>query len=196
MSLDLDIQALLRSPEVQEINFDMRGLLVTGRGFTELATCFSDTPISHRIRVTVRSGLVSATSAASFNSTTDTIHLRSPDVMHTIEGRRTIVHECTHAQTNLRGRGTSIRSEEAAAFIAQSWYLLACGVSDSEINRLTQSDILTIATDLRTQAQAGGGIISVSAEQINLARRIIATAYPMDYYPNSDGIGGRIYRGS
>jgi hypothetical protein len=195
MSLDLDIQALLRSPEVQEINFDMRGLLVTGRGFTELATCFSDTPISHRIRVTVRPELVPIRGHAAFRGSTDTILLRSPDVIHTVPGRKSLVHECTHAQVELRGRGTSVRSEESAAFIASSWYLLACGVSDSEIDSLINPDIRTIAADLRTQAQTGGGIISVSAEQINLARRIIAGNYSMGYSDN-DGVGGRIYRGS
>ncbi len=195
MSLDLDIQALLRSPQVQEINFTMRGIRVTGMGFAELATCFSDHTIRHRIRVTVREELVGHQNDAVYNPDTDRINLRSNTVLQTAVGRSHVVHECTHAQLDLRRLSTPIRSEEGAAFIAEAWYLLASGVSNAEIDRAVGSEIRAIALMLRTQAQISGGVVEVSTDQINSVRSVIGSfGYPTGHY-TSDGIRGHVYRG-
>lgn len=194
MSVDLEIQALLRSPQVQEINFTMRGIRVTGAGFAELSTCFSDRTIHRRIRVTVRRELVGPHSFAVYNPDTDRICLQSNAVLQTAIGRGRVIHECTHAQLDFRRLSTPIRSEEGAAYIAMAWYLLASGVSNDEIDRHTSRDIRTIAADLRTQFQAIGRAVEVSADQINTARRMMAGAYRTGHY-TSDGIRGHVYRG-
>ena len=198
MSLDLEIQALLRSPQVREINFTMRGIRVTGAGFAELATHFSDQTIPQRIRVTVRPELVPPGDDAVYESLEDKINLRSDTVLSSPVGRSVVVHECTHAQLDFRGRTTSVRSEEGAGFIAETWYLLASGMTDAETGLINGSDIRNIAANLRSQAQNTGGIVEVSAEQINTVRRVMASfGYAMSRgrpYVQS-GIGGHIYRG-
>lgn len=194
MSIDLEIRALLLSPQLKEISFSMRGIRVTGPGFAELANCFSDHPIRHRIRVTTRPVLVGPRSIAVYMPDTNKILLRSDTVLHTVIGRSHVVHELTHAQLDLRGRSTPLRSDESAAFIAEAWYLLASGVSNDEIDQSVTSGIRTIAADLRNQAQISRGVVEVSADQINTARWIMGTFRYENGHYHYDGIRGRIYR--
>lgn len=195
MSLDVEIQTLLRSPQVREINFTMRGIRVTGMGFDELATCFSDHSIRHRIRVTTREELVGHVADAVYDPANDRIKLRSDTVLQTVIGQSHVVHECAHAQLDLRRIHTPLRSEEGAAFIAETWYLLASGLSDVQINQSVGNELRTIASSLRAQAQMTGGIVEVSADQINTARLVMRSfGYPNGHY-QSDGIHGYVYRG-
>ncbi len=196
MSSDLEIRALLRTPPVQEINFSMRGIRVTGLGFAVLSTHFSDQMIPQRIRVTVRPELVGSRDDAVYDSVSDVMNLRSDTVLQTTVGQSVVIHECTHAQLDLRGRRTSIRSEEGAAFIAEAWYLLACGMSDAQVDLCVGADLRTIAASLRTQAQATGAIVEVTADQINTARSVMVRLfrYATGNY-QANGLGGHVYRG-
>lgn len=196
MSLDLEIQALLRSAEVTQINFTMRGIVITGTGYRELSDCFSETPIRHRIRVTVREVLVGHRTDAVYRPDNDKILLRTPDVLDTAQGRSHVVHECTHALMDLRGVSTPIRSEEGAAYVAEAWYLLNSGVAAAEIDRLSHAEFRTIAEDLRGRTGGASAPAEMTADQINSVRLVIATefGYGTGHYI-SDGIRGRIYRG-
>src|SRR6476660_7077703 len=153
MSLDLEIQSLLRSNEVKEIDFTMAGIHVSGHGFWELSHCVSDHSLRHRIRVTVRPQLVPSYADAAYDPDEDKINLRSPTVLATPAGRAAVVHECTHAQIDLRGIATPLRSEEGAAFIAEAWYLQACGANIAAITPGLPPDIIAIARDLRAQSR-------------------------------------------
>lgn len=196
MSLDLEIRAFLRTPPVQEINFSMRGIRVTGPGFAVLSVHFSDQPVPQRIGVTVRPELVGAQNDAVYDSVSDTIHLRSDTVLQTTVGQSHVLHECTHAQIDLRGRGTSIRSEEGAAFIAEAWFLLACGVADAAVDRLVGAAVRTIAADLRRRFQATGLIPETTADQINSARTAMRDRGYRNGYYVENGLAGHVYRGA
>ncbi len=163
MTIDIDIQNLLRSNEVKQINFiissspDRR---VTGRGFWELANCFSDTTIRHRVRVTVNPAIVGNRASASYTADDNKLHLRSADELATMDGRSAVVHECTHAQFDMRGVDTRIRTEEGAAYIAESWYLLASGLTVQTIqaNHTTiPANIVTLTDEIRNTWRAGRG---------------------------------------
>jgi hypothetical protein len=193
MSLDLDIQALLRSAEVQSINFHMRGIIITGHGYRELSNCFSTTPIRHRIRVTVRPILVHSDSEAEYLPDEDKILLRSPLVLQDPFGRGCVVHECTHGQVDLRAVATPIRAEEGAAFIAESWYHLACANDVAIVAPGIPTEIVQIATALR--ARAAGGPAIMTADEINTARRAMANLGYEDGHYLSDGIRGMRLRG-
>lgn len=195
MSLDLDVQRLLRTNEVKEIDFSMRGIRVSGYGFWELSNCFSDQTMRHRIRVTVRPQLVGPHAEAAYDPVEDKINLRSNAVLQTAVGRGTIVHECTHAQIDLRGIGTPLRSEEGAAYIAEAWYHLACGRRPADIPGFP-ADIGAIATDLRARSLlARGASVALTADQINAARRaMVGLGYRTGHYV-SNGVRGRRYRG-
>lgn len=196
MSLDLDIQRLLRSNEVKQINFTMAGIRVSGHGFWELSNCFSDQTMGHRIRVTVRPALVGPHAEAAYDPGGDKINLRSATVLGTPFGRASVVHECTHAQMDLRGVHTPIRSEEGAAFIAEAWYLLACNLDVPTASPGFPAEIAAIAADLRGQAaRAIGRPVAMTPDQINQARRVMVSfRYPTGHY-HSDGIHGHRYRG-
>ncbi|MEZ5428047.1 MAG: hypothetical protein R2747_17375 [Pyrinomonadaceae bacterium] len=198
MSLDMQIIQLLLGNTVRQINFSLRGLLVTGRGFEELSFCFSDTPIRHRIRILVRPELISRTADAEYHSDTDKLLFRTPAVLQTYVGRATVVHECTHALLDLRSRASSVRSEESAAFIAEAWYLLNCGYDPVDVNNYL-TVFGNIAENLRQQAMTSGGgatPIELSVEQINAARAQTGRlGYTSGHY-TKNGIRGLRYRGN
>lgn len=195
MSLDLDIRMLLRSNEVKQINFTMRGIVVSGHGYHELSQCFSDAIQRRRIRVTVRPELVGPRALAVYSPDVDKIHLRAPTVLATAAGRAAVVHECTHAQLDLRGRDTATRSEEGAAFIAEAWYLLACG-QDPVAVAAVPAGVAGVAAALRDQAaRAIGAPVAMTDGQIDSVRRDMAGfGYGATHY-RSDGIRGHFYRG-
>lgn len=195
MALDLEIQALLRSRQVAEINFNFRGIRITGQGFQELSNCFSDHPVRHRIRVTVRPELVSGNAEAMYKPDTDKILLRSSSVLQAPLSRSDVVHECTHAQLDLRGVSTPIQNEEGSAFIAQAWHLLASNVDQTLIDQHVSAEVRQIAQDLRSQSLIPGALVELSQLQVDIVRRVMLEfGYRSGHY-TSDGIRGRIYRG-
>lgn len=175
MSLESDIQALLRSPQVREINFRLRGIRVTGTGFAGLANHFSENPIPERIQVFPNSDRVPPQFGAEYFFAEDRIDLGFDSLSDPI-AQGVIVHECTHALNDFRGILTNTRSNESSAYIAQAWFWLAAGMPDDEIDRRLRRNgevIRTIAFDLRYQAQTTGGIVAVSDDQINSARGFV-----------------------
>lgn len=197
MTIDIQVQNLLRSNAVKEINFRFASLNVSGHGYWELSNCFADHPIRHRIRVTIRPQIVGPNAIAMYSPADDKLNLRSPDALASAEGRATVVHECTHAQMDLRGQRTRIRSEEGAAFIAEAWYLLASGEQPADPGFGLTADLIAIASDLRTRAiRARGAQVAMTSTQVNTARRSMARdyGYGSGVY-RSDGIRGRRYRG-
>ena len=194
MALDREIQNLLWTRQVNEINFLMAGIRVSGQGFLELSNRFSDQTMRHRIRVTVRPQLVPRRAIGSYDQRDNKIHLRDDRVMTTPFGRSCIVHECTHAQLDMRGTSTPMRSDESAAFIAETWYLLACGEDVAAVSPTVPTEIITITRTLR-EAAAGGAAVNMTPDQINVARRAMANlGYRTGHYIY-DGIRGYRYRG-
>ena len=198
MTIDLEVQNLLRSNEVKAIDFTFASLRVTGHGFWELSHRFSDTFMSHRIRVTVRPAIVGRTALAAYDPNDDKLNLRSRDTLSTAAGRGSVVHECTHALMDMRGLQTRIRSEEGAAFIAKAWYLLNANADLYEPGdfNLTGEHVM-IAHDLRTRSIRGrGSTVALTGAQVTAVRRSMADiyGYGSGVY-TGDGIRGRRFRG-
>ncbi len=197
MTIDIQVQDLLRSNAVKEINFQFASLRVSGHGYWELSNCFADHPIRHRIRVTVRPQIVGPNALAMYDPDGDKLNPRSSDTLATAAGRATVVHECTHAQMDLRAGQTRIRSEEGAAFIAEAWYLLASGEQPTRPEFTLTPELIAIATDLRARAiRARGAAVALTADQVNTARRSMHRDYGVraGVY-RSDGIRGRRWSG-
>ncbi|MBI3466716.1 MAG: hypothetical protein HY000_27190 [Planctomycetes bacterium] len=200
--LDRDIQTLLRSPFVQEINFSVsRGtVIVSGPGFLALSNHLSDDYIPQKLWVRPTPGLIGPRSEAIYNSGQDTLRVRSNTVLHTPFGRGVVVHECTHAQIDLRGMNTPLPSNEAAAYIAEAWYHLACVQDIAAIAPELLAVIVPIATDLRARSkQAGGAVVELTPEQVNQARRAMVDHFQVAARDSvlGNGIGrgrGSIYR--
>lgn len=201
MTIDLEVQSLLRSNEVKAIDFTFASLRITGHGFWELSHRFSDTFMSHRIRVTVRPAIVGR-ALSLYNPGSgpdgDKLNLRSRDTLNTAFGRASVVHECTHALMDMRGLQARIRSEEGAAFIAQAWYLLNANEDlHNPLDFNLTGEIIMIAHDLRTRSiRARGGTVALTGAQVTAARRSMAETYGYGSGVYSgDGIRGRRFRG-
>lgn len=195
--LDLDIQQLLRSPDVSQINFRMAGLTVNGQGYRQVSDCLSDRPARHRLRVTVNAAIVGNQALASYNPEDDKLNVRSRDILGTAQGRAQVVHECTHAQCDLRGRNSAILDEEGAAFVAEGWYLLATGEDISNPIFNFSQNVQQVVRDVYQRAQqAGGGQqISISGQQRNDLRRFMRRGYGYGSgHYQSDGIRGQRFQ--
>ncbi len=199
MALDIEIQNLLRSSAVQSINFKLGNILITGQGFSALSNCFSDKPIRHRIRVTINPRIVGRGTHASYTPHNDKIHLRSRLALETVSGRANLIHECTHAQVDLRRTNTNIREEEAAGFIAQAWYYFDTNnVAIAKKN--LPAEIITITSNLYlqrdSQTESKKEVIVLTRDQINTAKAVMKNnyGYRAGRY-TSDGIRGFRYPG-
>ena len=208
MSLDLDVQALLRSTQVQEINFQLGRIRVSGLGFAALSNLFTDREIRERVHVVVRPGVLRPDTEALYRpSGGNTIVVRLPTVMATLAGRATLVHECTHAQVDLRGIPTSVPEGEAVAFVAKAWFLLAsAGDNVDKIAPDFAPAFVDIAKDLRARSRPSGRpevirtsrgkSVEMTRYQIAVAREIVLQYYRYERgFYEGNGIWGRFYRG-
>ena len=201
MTIDLEVQSLLRSNEVQAIDFTFANFRVSGLGFRDLSNRFSDTFMSRRIRVTVRPAIV-GTALSRYTPFSgpdgDKLNLRSRDTLNTAFGRASVVHECTHALMDMRGRQARIRSEEGAAFVAQAWYLLNANedLSNPRDFNLT-GEIIMIAHDLRTRSIRGrGSTVALTSAQLTALRTSMADVYGYEAgVYTGNGIRGRRFPG-
>jgi hypothetical protein len=77
--------------------------------------------------------------------------------MATLAGRAILVHECTHAQVDLRAIPTHAPAGETAAFVAEAWFLLAsAGNNIDKIDPGFAPAIVDIAKDLRARSRPSG----------------------------------------
>lgn len=208
MSLDLDVQVLLRSSQLQEINFRLDRIRVSGLGFTALSNLFTDREIRERVHVVVNPEVLPPDTEALYRpSGGNTIVVRLPTVMATLAGRATLVHECTHAQVDLRGIPTNVPDGEAVAFVAKAWFLLACAGDnvDKIVPRLAPA-FVDIARDLRARSRPSGRQeavrtsrgkpVDMTPYQIAVSREIVLQYYRYERgFYEGNGIWGRFYRG-
>ena len=197
MVLDLEIRALLRSPTIAPINFRFGTYVVNSHGFRELAECFSDRPQRHRIRVTTNPAIVSRRASAAYDPVRDKLNVRSEDVLATASGRGNVVHECTHAQFDLRAYRTMALDEESCAFITKAWYLLNCGenIGDPVFDFADPVQDIALAFVAR-QSRAGRGsqVVATGAEMSTLRQTMRQDYRYRNIEYRSTGIRGRRLR--
>lgn len=197
MALDLEIQRLLRTREVNEINFRLAEIRVSGDGFWAVSNHFSNHPIHHRMRVTTNPIQVPPDADACYTAWDNKLHLRSLNVLQSAHGRGDVVHECTHAQCDMRRLGgqlgTRIRYEESAAFIAATWYRLACGEDSATIVPDVGKMIVHIALDLRAQQRVHGALTVLTPYQVTSAVTSMRKIHYRRGRYHNNGIGGPRY---
>lgn len=195
MTLDLDVQRLLRSPEIRSINFRLGACLVTGEGFRQVSDCFSDTFQRHRIRITTRESIVGHNALASYQPSTDKVNVASRDILSTARGRAMMVHECTHAQFDLRSATVPRLQEEGSAFITHAWYLLNSGEDITDPAFVLTKPLVDVARAIvGRQTRAGSQVVATAAEVITVTNEM---QQRYRYRPGnylSNGIRGRRYR--
>ncbi len=175
------IANLLLSDEVQQISFRFGHVITLPEGFRKVADAIRD----GRVSVSADATGVPSGATAAYNQFTNVLHFGAPSILDSADGRGTTVHECRHAVSDVIARKTAMRHEEAACFIAESWYLQNIGAPRNA--GITQS-LWDIATALRGRAARGRPVTATGAE-INAGRRAVAVeyAYENEHY-SFDGV--------
>lgn len=103
---------------------------------------------------------------ALYDQSTDTLVFDHPDFVSTAKGRAEAVHEVSHAVADLRRGNTAMRTEEAAAHVAEVWFAMNAG----ELNEGGYlQNTLSVAADMRRRASQGLPVQATSRE-INAVR--------------------------
>ena len=193
-------RALLRTPEVAEINFNFGSVQVHAQSFREISELFTDRLGGRGLHVVIHpSFLIEENAGAIYMSGNDTIYVKSGDILDTPAGRGTAVHECVHAICDYRSRSTAIRSEEGAAMLAEAWYRQVADDDEPIIfNHDSAEVIYDVAASVRARASKSSGPVSLKPSEINAVRMATAQmkhadgtfVYLNDFYRDHNGIAG------
>jgi hypothetical protein len=113
--------ALLRSPEVQNINFSIGPYSINGQGYLKVAAAI----LMGKMPVDVNPGRLTSDQGARFDPPTNELIFRTAALGSNNLQRMNVVHECTHAliaNSGFRWDATYTDSE-AAAYVAGALYL-------------------------------------------------------------------------
>lgn len=192
------VTSVLGSAAVGEINFSMGGITVSAAGFHAVQGL-----ITHDVSARPPKILINEITNITFHGFLG-LYRPGPDILDlgsladqsTPAGKATIVHECTHAQVDMRRLQTPILTEEGAAYIAETWYLLAAGHPVPAGMPLAFD---TIASALRARSRPGQVVAATRAELNDARDAARELGYESGHY-FSNGIRGctnpqRIQRG-
>lgn len=189
------IKQLLVGDRVQEINFDFGSVLVHAYHFREIAKLFVTDLHTKGIHVVVNPTLILTESDpdhprdAFYYSEYDSLYFKSTDVLNDEDGQALAVHECVHAVCDYRRRSTAIRSEEAAAMLAQVWFLLSS--DDVVVFDDFYGPLWEIAGRLRNRWMKTRLPVPLTASEINAARLHAAKqGYENGHYSHNGILGG------
>lgn len=188
MTLRQDIATILTSRECQHINFELRGVLVTGALFRRVANTILNTQPPVPIRIATNPAMVSRTSIAEYSSYDDTLYLRGANIFTGVADIATVVHECVHIIGDIRRAIVVGMDDEAAAFIAQTWYMINCGASSQ-----ADPNMLPIVTNILSRSGGAGSPASVTqAERHDMHRILLGYSYTWQNtrYGRFDGVPG------
>ncbi len=173
--LGRSLSVLLMSAEVQKISFAFGSVIVLPEGFRAVAEGLAAGDISVKLEPT---RLEKEKSDAEYDADANAFSFRSNWVLTRPEGRGTAVHEASHAVADWRGRSTSIRSEEGAAYLAEALYHLNAGSED-------HAEVPDVVLEVAHAVRAQPGHVSLSASQINGIRRaMMEEGYENGFYAN------------
>jgi hypothetical protein len=161
---------LLLSWDVQSISFTFGSVVVMPDGFRAVANALvaGDIGIS-----TDPTKLRPGEHARYEYDRLNLLMFRTDNILDTKFGRAVAVHECKHVISDIKGKNVARRSEEAAAFLAESWYLRNCdGAFPRPID--TPKPIWDIAHDMANRAALEGRPVRVTGSEIQTCRIEIA----------------------
>lgn len=193
VALAQEVRTVLTSPHAREIRFRVRdNLVVTGEGFAALAPLITHNRQAPPPRIWVREQANLLTLHGMdgvYYPSPDRLHLVSLAAASTPRGHGHIIHECTHAQIDMRAVDTPIRSEEGAAFLAEAWYHVAAG-NEGVLSSFQRAAFVPIARRLHATASTlpATEIIQLTQADINAIRLAVAD-YSLSFY-GSNGITG------
>jgi hypothetical protein len=171
--------ALLVSEEVQGISFYFGHVHILPQDFRRVAGALRDGRIAVEIDPVRLDEVARETGEhvkGLYLPRGNTMVFRTNKILDSASGRGTVVHEASHAVADMRRKSTAIRSEEAAAFICEAWYLDSCGHGPELDDYRVSSVFFTIAQAMRERARAGVPV-RATASEINDAREEIALVY-------------------
>lgn len=183
------LAAMLRTAEVQQIQFRLGYLRRTSAEWTRLA----DALLMGHVTVDVNPTLVRAANpnaVGMYQISEDRIVLASNTVLSTAVARSTILHECSHAIRDLRGGGTdAIRHDEATAFICEAMYHQALGATSAPG---VPTELFDIAAALRARGPERDGVPHATRSEIIAARQAVGriSSHYSNHHYYYDGVQG------
>lgn len=175
------IGTILRSAEVQAINFTFGAATIAPRDFQKVADKLADgsiTPAMDTARLT-REG-----ADAEYWGDINSIALKAVVDPKDPYSAGKVVHEAVHAALDIQARDLPLREDEGAGYIAQVWYLANCG---EDISR-TPPPLLGAVATLRAQAAAGTAPAVLPAADVAAVKTLLGTWGINDIRAVKDGI--------
>ncbi len=160
------VLSVIEHPGVWKINFELNGLVVTGRRYSMVARairegkifCNSVAEFKSVPGVELAAGMVTT---ARYKEVQNTMLFRGEDYGKTNIERATIFHEATHALFDLFANTTEDRvlgiDDESAAVLAEALYHRLCGVGSSIGYGMTMNGHEQLALELADKMMAETG---------------------------------------
>lgn len=162
-------RSVLFSNEAREIGFKLANILISHGDYAFLGMTFVDDTWKKRIRIEVQPQRVPSSILALYDPRRDSIYLKSETIFTREKGCAVFIHECTHALVDLQGQRTGNLEEEAAATIAEAWYLLSAidrmglklseSLFNNEFELLTET-VIKIASALRKRGKSSLAVVT------------------------------------
>lgn len=188
MTIRHDIAAVLTSRECQHINFEIFGIRATGELFRRAAARILDTSPPVPIRISTNPAMVGR-DAALYDTLSDTLSLRGTDIMADPFETSVVVHECVHIITDMRRVPVVGMDDEAAGYIAETWFLLNRGQRGS----VGTPAMIPIVENILVRSGGAGNPASVTQDerhQIHLILRGERYTWENTRYARPDGVRG------
>lgn len=144
-------ESILRPKPCMDIKFTLSGMTLMGYGYGYVAQMLTDGVI--KVVIGQTHGFT-----ARYDSSINTLFFgtRNPGDLGTVDGRGTVVHECTHAVVDAtqKGKFVAFGNDEVAAYIAQTVYSLNAGDTINTVGPLS-GPLVKIASKIRAYDAEG-----------------------------------------
>ncbi len=159
--------SILRTRPCLDIRFSIAGITLMGYGYGYIADMLALDSVHVAIGNT---GGFTAT--YDNKSNTITFGTRNPADLGTVDGRGTVIHECTHAVIDAvaKGRSVAYGDDEVAAYLAQTVYSLNAGDKINKVGPVA-GPLYAVASKIRA---AQGVYVVDPAEIVGVRAQILA----------------------
>lgn len=163
--------SILRSRACLDIAFTISGMTLMGYGYGYVADMLAQDAVHVLIGNT--NGFT-----ARYDGSINTIFYgtRNPADLATVDGRGTVVHECTHAVIDAirKGRWVDYGDDEVAAYLAQTVYAMNAGDSFNKVGPVA-GPLYAVAKKIKNYR--GEGVYAVDPADIVGVRAQILSLY-------------------
>lgn len=114
----------------------------------------------------------------------DKINVRSSNILDTVRGRASFVHECVHALQDWRKIDMRRTVAESLAYVAETWYLLNTTVSFNSLTDPPTDVLVDVARELiqlygaqNWSSSANSSPVAMTSQQYSRVRQSVIRDY-------------------